>query len=728
MGLRIKLTSIIFLMILAVIAVISVFTLARFGALQTSTTYDFAAELAGSQSIEIQRRIETFTGYAKILSQLFSDFENIAENSRRDSFTEFLRGAIAQNQNITDIWTAWLPGTIDSRDAELGQFQSFFTRRMTGNVEFIVAGYEGWQDFSGNMTDKPVIASPVWIDVFGYGNVPVVSVMYPVKDQRGFPAGLVGISYISDMQEIVDEIVKGVYSGHGIAAVYANDGAITAHYDKNRIKDNIATNAAEIQLLGNQHNLVVESIRSGGDNGRPVVIKSFSDIYNTDFHLIFEPIFIEGMDTPWSLLLGIPLNEMLKPVRKMIILTVIFSAVMLAVFSVIIFFAAQSIVSPIIRVTGTLKDISEGDGDLTKRINNNSKDEVGELSRYFNDTLDKIKNLVINIKTEAVKLSKIGHDLASDMNQTAAAVNQITANIQNIKARVINQSAGVTQTNAAMEQVTININRLNAHVEQQSTQVSQASAAIEQMVANIHSVTDTLVMNTANVKHLKEASEIGRSGLHTVVEDIKEIARESEGLMEINSVMNNIASQTNLLSMNAAIEAAHAGDSGRGFAVVSDEIRKLAESSGVQSRTISLVLKKIKESIDHITRSTEGVLARFNAIDSSVKTVADQESVIRNAMEEQETGSRQVLEGVANMSEITRQVKTGSGEMLSGAKEVILESNNLEKLTQEIAMGMNEMASGADQINIAVNHVNDISGKTREGIEALMREVSRFKV
>jgi methyl-accepting chemotaxis protein len=279
-----------------------------------------------------------------------------------------------------------------------------------------------------------------------------------------------------------------------------------------------------------------------------------------------------------------------------------------------------------------------------------------------------------------------------------------------------------------MEQITGNIHKLNEHVEKQTASVEQSSSAIEEMLANIQSVTQTLVRNTENVDELTGASDIGRTGLQEVAGDIQEIARESEGLLEINSVMENIASQTNLLSMNAAIEAAHAGEAGKGFAVVADEIRKLAESSSSQSKTISEVLKKMKRSIDKITLSTGNVLTKFEAIDSGVKTVAQQEENIRHAMEEQSQGSKQVLEAISQVNEITRMVKGGATEMLEGANEVIRESHNLEHSTQEITGGMNEMATGADQINIAVHRVNELSDKNRESINLLLKDVTKFKV
>jgi methyl-accepting chemotaxis protein len=391
-------------------------------------------------------------------------------------------------------------------------------------------------------------------------------------------------------------------------------------------------------------------------------------------------------------------------------------------------FFMRMIFSPINKINGILKEISLGEGDLTKRINILRKDEIEELAVYFNMTLDKIRNLIVVIKGETANLHNIGADLALHMQETAGAIHHITANIENVKQKVTGQSASVSQTSATMKQVTGNIDKLDKNVEAQTESVSRSSSAIEEMLANIESVTQTLGRNAQSVQELIKVSDLGRSSLQKVTQDIQEIARESEGLLEINSVMENISSQTNLLSMNAAIEAAHAGEAGKGFAVVAGEIRKLAESAAHQSKTISDVLKRIKTAIDTITGSTNTALENFQVVDEQVRAVSDQETNIHNAMEKQGHGSKQIHEAVNRLNELTQMVKHGSTEMLEGSKEVIMESRNLEKATVEISTGMNEMANGAEKINSAVNQVEAISKTNKDSIDALFAEVSKFKV
>jgi methyl-accepting chemotaxis protein len=191
--------------------------------------------------------------------------------------------------------------------------------------------------------------------------------------------------------------------------------------------------------------------------------------------------------------------------------------------------------------------------------------------------------------------------------------------------------------------------------------------------------------------------------------------------------MENIASHTNLLSMNAAIEAAHAGEAGKGFAVVADEIRKLVESSSEQSKTISTVLKKIKNSIDKITSSTDIVLNKFGDIDTGIRTVSQQEEAIRISMEEQNEGSKQILEAISRLKELTGQVKTGSEEMQDGSKQIIQESRRLEQATAEISGGMNEMGDKVTQISTAVDRADTISVEIKKNIKVLVSEVEKFK-
>jgi methyl-accepting chemotaxis protein len=249
------------------------------------------------------------------------------------------------------------------------------------------------------------------------------------------------------------------------------------------------------------------------------------------------------------------------------------------------------------------------------------------------------------------------------------------------------------------------------------------------MTANIHSVTKTRIGNSKNVSEWTEASENGKTGLQTVAQKIQEIAKDSEGLLEINMVMNSIASQTNLLSMNAAIEAAHAGEAGRGFAVVADEIRKLAESSGKQSKTTAAMLKKIKSSIDSITVSSNEVLSRFEVIDTGVRTVSQHEQNIRNAMEEQEVGGRQILQSMGNLKETNVSVKKGSVEMIESSDHLIKQTNDFIKTSNAALNGMNEIVSGAmREIQTAVTHVDEMSTENSRNFEELKHETEKFKV
>jgi methyl-accepting chemotaxis protein len=646
------------------------------------------------------------------------DYERLPEDERRERFDFQILSVIRSVPDLAGIYTVWKPLMIDS---DPDPYDTWYTQRTSTMPQKVRFGVEHpLTEWIAAIQNIPVVKTvrpgtmnnvPVWITTL---EAPII------RDRDKEVVGVIGCMINMTFAE---NVIKAITPyGDGRAVLYGSDGTILAHYNADMIGKNIR-DAESVQILGQQAvNDTLETLRTGvpnhGSNGGRM-------FYSFPFPLGSN---LGSSATIWTVLTSVPEATVLAEVNSMVRFSIIIAVIAIVITSVIIFLVSNSITKPIVFVTETLKDISEGEGDLTKRITINSKDEVGDLARYFNATLEKIKALIVTIKTQSVALFDIGNELASNMTETAAAINEITSNIQSLKQQTVNQSASVTETNATMEQITENIEKLNGFINKQTESVAQSSSAVEEMLANIQSVTATLMRNVENVKSLTEASEVGRSGLQDVASDIQQIAHDSEGLLEINAVMENIASQTNLLSMNAAIEAAHAGEAGKGFAVVADEIRKLAESSSEQSKTISSVLKKIKDSIDKITRSTDAVLNKFEAIDSGVRTVSDQEENIRNAMEEQGQGSQQILEAVSRLNELTQQVKGGAEEMLQGSKEVIGESKNLAHVTQELTNGMNEMATGADQINVAVTRVNEISVQNKDNIDVLVKEVSRFKV
>ena len=731
MKIKIKLSILVLFIVTIVVAGISMTMLNRAAKISLELGLDNIENLVQNEATLWKGMADSHLRILHTLSNVMTGYENLPPEIRRDIYDDMLLHKLEEEQSWMAVYSVWKPNALDDLDSvsigrlgsgPAGQYAMAFSRE-TGEIlgmdSTMIEEVMNW--LSGPNQTMEKVGHPVLRSNMGQSDL-ILSMMVPIIDPHSNEI-MGGIGCLIKLDLVQMSLIETITENEEIALmiIYSGDGSSIAHF----LPERIGRKMNEVDLEhGNNMQDAMLAVREGSFfHGQ-----TYDPTLRTNVEYMMMPIQIGNSDTYWSVLVGVAESYMLKDVNAITRFTIIIAIISILSVASIIFFVFHYMTKPIVTVTNTLKDISEGEGDLTRSIVLNSKDEIGLLAHYFNLTLEKIRNVVINIKDEAAVLSDIGDGLASNMNQTAAAVNQITANLQSIKGRVVNQSASVTQTNATMEQITTNINKLNGHVEDQSSNISDASSAIEEMVANIQSVTSTLVNNSTNVKGLLEASEVGRTGLSEVVDDIQEIARDSEGLLQINAVMKNIASQTNLLSMNAAIEAAHAGDAGKGFAVVADEIRKLAESSSEQSKTISTVLKKMKDSIDKITASTGNVMQRFEVIDSSIKVVANQEENIRHAMEEQGVGSRQILQGVGNVNDITRQVKSGSQEMLEGAKEVIKESLNLEKVTQEIASGMNEMATGADQINSAVNQVNQITIKNREGIGHLIKEVSRFKV
>lgn len=394
----------------------------------------------------------------------------------------------------------------------------------------------------------------------------------------------------------------------------------------------------------------------------------------------------------------------------------------------IILWFTHLIMRPIEQIMLLLKDISEGEGDITCRMRISRTDELGQLAGYFDLTFEKIRTAIQGVKTTAKDMQEAGTQLSNTVHGTVSATENMTENILNVKSQVLQRIVEIQEVSTAVSEVTQSIDALKTTIDEQAKTVGLSADAVTGMVANIRNVDSILAKHSCDLHALEQESEAARGALEDATITTRKISDASEGLIDASAVIQHIASQTNLLAMNAAIEAAHAGETGKGFAVVADEIRKLAEEAGTQGKTISSVLKDLKTEIDTVVSETQNVHQRFQMIFQLTGEVKKQEDMMKSAMQVHNTEAEQVLNAMNEMKQTTNNVSSSAFSMLDNTKSISARVSQLALSNNTTDQLVQRMLSATDELKSAVESVAALEIKNSENIAILAAGVSKFKV
>jgi methyl-accepting chemotaxis protein len=692
-----------------------------------STVQDLVDSDLRNQSVraanDVKAQFNALFGTVTTLRSTFSSYQDINPADRRKIFTAILHRTLKDQSNIYAAWTTWERDAIDGSDRthvdqpgsnEVGRFVATWyrdkgTETLQNVQESELATEDYYQEVVKNK--RPTLLEPSSFSYTGNAGDQVFQTSYiePIFDAKGTYVAEVGVDLV--LSRFAD-LLSGVTPYHdGHAVLLSQKGTVIYHSDQTLIGKPYFENQPALEA----------KMAQGSD------FRARSTEGGKSVETVFLPVVAGLTGQFWYLGLTVPTNLVEAQAESLLRLFLLIGLALLVVLAAVLVVLASIITNPVNRLADQFRQLASGDGDLTFQVTLRSHDELGLLAAHFNEFLSMLHDLIAALKTTAQGNRGTSEALSRSTQEAAGALEEITRNLESARDNTVKLDKELGRSGSQLTEVDTFLRQLGDRLASQAADVDQAGRSLSQLTHGADATSAATHQRAEEFGRLQTSARDGQEAMVRTIDKIGRVSQAAEVIQELLGIIDSIAGQTNLLAMNAAIEAAHAGSAGRGFSVVAEEIRKLAEGTAANSRNIAASLAEVLGLIQEAKDASTTTGKTFETLKAGIESAAAGLAEVARLIETQRNETRSIdllLEGVKATAEGVSLAGTEAVERVGTVAEGL---ETLGQLSTQTRAGMEEIHLGADEVRRELREISDLSRQNAGQVEDVGRLAARFK-